>query len=148
MTSFYQGGRGSSFRGKWIIPSQISRGRWRISRMWRLILPFKWEIGGRKWRVSRIWRLVLPFKWEIGGRKWRVSHIWRLVLPFKWTYFPNTGPRERLSTLSSWQCMEGRILSLGDFIQQYLLNRSSPSDCIQGILSERLHSGKCRSLPG
>ena len=127
MTSFYQRGRGSTFRGKWIIPSQIGRGRWCISRMWRLILHFKWEIGGRKWLVSRIWRLILPFKW---------------------TYFPNTGPRERLSILSSWKGMEGHILSSGEFIRQYLLNRSSPRDGIRRILSGRLHPEKCRSLLG
>ena len=42
VTSFYQRGRGSALRGKWVISSQIRRGRWRISRMRRLVLPFKW----------------------------------------------------------------------------------------------------------
>ena len=99
-----------------MIPSQIGRGRWHISRMWRLVLPFKWEIGGGRWRVSRIWKLVLPFKW---------------------TYSPNTGPRERLSTLNSWQGMEGRIRSSGESIRQYLSNKSSPRDGIRGILFRR-----------
>ena len=52
----------------------------------------------------------------------------------KWTYFSNTGPRERLSTLNSWQGMEGRILSSGESIRQYLLNKSSPGDGIRGNL--------------
>ena len=92
LTSFYQRERGSTLRGKWIISFQIGRGRWRIYRMRRLVLPFKWKIGGRRWRIYRVRRLGLPFKW---------------------TYFPNTGPRECLSTLNSRQGMEGRMLSLG-----------------------------------
>ena len=127
MTFFYQRGRGSTFRGKWIIPSQIGRGRWRISRMWRLVIPFKWEIGGGRWRVSRIWRPILTFKW---------------------TYSPNAGPQERLSTLNSWQGMEGRIRSSGESIWQYLSNKSSSRDGIRGILSRRWYPGKCLSLPG
>ena len=112
MTFFYQRGRGSTFRGQWIIPSEIGRGRWRISHMWRLVLPFKWKIGGGRWHGSRRWGLVLPFKW---------------------TYSPNTGPRERLSTLNLWQGMEGRIRSSGESIRQYLSNKSSPRDGIRGI---------------
>ena len=81
MIFFYQRGRGSTFLGKWIIPSQIRRGRWRLSRLWRLVIPLKWKIEGRRWCISRVWRLVLPFKW---------------------TYFQNTGPRKHLSTLNSW----------------------------------------------
>ena len=91
MTFFYQRGRGSTFHGKWIISSQIRRGRWRISR------------------------------------------VWKLVIPFKWTYFHNTGPRERLSTLDSWQGMEGCILSSGEFILQHWLNKTSPGDGIRGM---------------
>ena len=127
MTSFYQRGRGSTFYGKWIIPSQIERGRWRVSHMWRLVLPFKWEIGGGRWRVSRIRRLVLPFKW---------------------TYSPNTGPRGRLSTLNSWQGMEVRMCSSGESIRQYLSNKSSPRDGIRGIPSRRWYPRKCLSLLG
>ena len=112
MTSFYQRGRGSTLHGKWITSSQIGRGRWRIYCMWRLVLPFKWKIGGRRWRIYRTWILVLPFKW---------------------TYFPNTGPRERLSTLNSRQGMEGRMLSPGESIRQHLLNKTSPGDGIRGM---------------
>ena len=101
VTSFYQRGRGSALRGKWVISSQIGKGRWCISRMQRLVLPFKGRIKGRRWRIYRAWRLVLPFKWT----------------SFKWTYFPNTGPWERLSTLNSQQGMEGRTLSLGESIR-------------------------------
>ena len=95
LTSFYQRGRGSTLRGKWVISSQIGRGRWHISRMQRLVLPFKGKIRWRRWRIYRVWRLVLPFKW---------------------TYFSNTGPRERLSILNSRQDMEGRMLSPGESI--------------------------------
>ena len=112
MTSFYQRGRGSTLRGKWIISSQIGRGRWCISRVRRLVLPFKWKIRGRRWRIYRAWRLVLPFKW---------------------TYFPNTGPREHLSTLNSRQGMEGRTLSPREYIRQHLLNKTSPRDGIRGM---------------
>ena len=106
MTSFYQRGRGFTFRGKWIISSQIGRGRWRISR------------------------------------------VWRLVLPFKWTYFPNIIPREGLSTLNSWQGMEGRILSLGESIRQHLLNKTSPGDDIRGIRTpSRLGEGIWNRCP-
>ena len=105
VTSFYQRGRGSALRGKWVISSQIGRGRWSISRMRRLVLPFKGRIGGRRWCIYRAWRLVLPFKW---------------------TYFPNIGPREHLSTLNSLQGMEGRMLSPGEYIYQHLLNKTSP----------------------
>ena len=112
MTFFYQRERESTFRGKWIIPSQIGRGRWHISRMWRLVLPFKWEIGGGRWRVSLMWRLILPFKL---------------------TYSPDTGPRECLSTLNSWQGMEGRIRSSRESIRQYLSNKPSPRDGIRGM---------------
>ena len=114
LTSFYQRGRGSTLRGKWIISSQIGRGRWRIYRMRRLVLPFKWKIGGRRWGIYRAWRLVLPFKW---------------------TYVPNTGPQERLSTLNSRQGMEGRMLSPGESICQHLLNKISSGDGIQGTPS-------------
>ena len=98
--------------GKWVISSQIGRGRWRISRMRRLVLPFK----GR-----------------IGGRRRRIYHAWRLVLPFKWTYSSNTRPRERLSTLNSRQGMEGRMLSLGESIRPHLLNKTSPGYGIRGM---------------
>ena len=112
MTSVYHKGRKSALRGKWIISSQIGRGRRRISRMRRLVLHFKGRIGGRKWRIYRVWRLVLLFKW---------------------TYFPNTRPRERLSTLNSWQGMKGRTLSPGESIRQYLLNKSSLGYGIRGM---------------
>ena len=112
LTSFYHRGRGSTLRGKWVISSQIGRGRWRI---------------------SRIRRLVLPFKGKIGGRRWHIYRAWRLVLPFKRTYFPNTGPRERLSTLNSRQGMEGRMLSPGESIHQHLLNKTSPRYGIRGM---------------
>ena len=111
LTSFYQRGRGSILRRKWVISSQIGRGRWSISRMRRLVLPFKGKIRGRRWRIYRAWRLVLPFKW---------------------TYFPNTGPRERLSTLNSRQGTEGRMLSPGESIHQHLLNKTSPGYDIRG----------------
>ena len=61
--------------------------------------------------------------------------MWKLVIPFKWTYFPNTGPKEHLSTLNPWQGMEGRILSSEESIRQHLLNKTSPGDDIQGILT-------------
>ena len=112
LTSFYQRGMRSTFRGKWVISSQIGRGRWRISRMRRLVLPFKGKIEGRRWRIYRAWRLVLPFKW---------------------TYFSNTGPQGCLSTLNSRQGMEGRMLSSGESIHQHLLNKTSPRDDIQGM---------------
>ena len=114
LTSLYRRGRGSTLRGKWIISFKIGRGRWRIYRMRRLVLPFKWKIEGRRWRIYRAWRLVLPFKW---------------------TYFPNTGPRERLSTLNSRQGMEGRMLSSGESIRQHLLNKISPGYGIRGTPS-------------
>ena len=133
MTSFYHRGRGSTLHGKWIISSQIGRGRWCIYHMQRLVLPFKWKIGGRRWHIYRAWRLVLPFKQKIEGRRWHICRTWRLVLPFKWTYFPNTGPRECLSTLNSWQGMEGRMLSPGESIRQHLLNKTSPGDGIWGM---------------
>ena len=118
MTSFYQRGRRSTLRGKWVISSQIGRGRWRISRMRRLVLRFKGKIGGRRWCIYRVWRLVLSFKW---------------------TYFPNTGPRERLSTLNSRQGMEGRMLSPGEPIRQHLLNKTSLGYGIRGMsISSRL----------
>ena len=104
MTSFYQRGRGSALRGKWVISSQIGRRRWHISRMRRLVLPFKGRIRGRRWYIYRAWRLVLPFRWA---------------------YFPITGPRERLSTLNSRQGMEGRMLSPGESNRQHLLNKTS-----------------------
>ena len=112
MTSFYQRGRGSALRGKWVIPSQIGKGRWHIFRMRRLVLPFKGKTGGRRWRIYRAWRLVLPFKW---------------------IYFPNTGPRERLSTLNSRQGMKGRMLSPGESIHQHLLTKTSPGYGIRGM---------------
>ena len=112
MTSFYQRGRRSNLRGKWVIFSQIGRGRWRISRMRRLVLPFKGKIRGRRWCIYRAWRLVLSFKW---------------------TYFPNTGPREHLSTLNSRQGMEGRMLSPGESIRQHLLNKTSLGYDIRGM---------------
>ena len=105
VTSFYQRGRGSALNGKLVIPSQIGRGRWRISSMQRL---------------------VLPFKERIGGRRWRIYSAWRLTLPFKWAYFSNIGPRERLPTLNSQQGMKGRMLSSGESIHQHLLNKPSP----------------------
>ena len=95
-------------------------------------IHFSWKvddflkIGRRRWHISRMRRLVLPFKWKIGGRRWRISRVWRLVLTFKWTYFPNAGPRECLSTLKSWQGMEGRILSSRESIRQHLLTKTSP----------------------
>ena len=112
MTSFYQRGRGSSLRGKWVISSQIGRGRWGISRMRRL---------------------VLPFKGKIRGRRWRIYHAWRLVPPFKWIYFPNTGPRERLSILNSRQGMGGHMLSPREFIHQHLLNKTPQGYGIRGV---------------
>ena len=117
LTFFYQKGRGSTFRGKWMIFSQIGR---------------------RRWRISCVGRLVLPFKWKIRGRRWRISRVWRLVLTSKWTHFPNAGPQERLSTLNSWQGMEGRILSSGESTRQHLLNKTSPGDGI----------GECQPLSG
>ena len=54
---------------------------------------------------------------------------------FNWTYFPNIGPQERLSTLNSRQGMEGRMLSPGESIRQYLLNKISPGDGIRGTPS-------------
>ena len=89
--------------------------------------------------IYHAWRLVLPFKGKIGGRRCRIYCAWRLVLPFKWTYFLNTGPRERLSTLNSWQGMEGRMLSLGESIRHHLLNKTSPRYGIWGMsISSRL----------
>ena len=70
-------------------------------------------------------RLVLPFKGRIERRRWRIYHAWRLVLPFKCAYFPNTGPRERMSTLNSWQGIEEHMLSPGESIRQHLLNKTS-----------------------
>ena len=112
MTSFYQRGRGFALLGKWTISAQIERGRRRISHMRRLVLLFKWKIRERRWRIFRPWRLVLPFKWR---------------------YFPNIGPRERLSTLNSQNGMEGRTLSLGESIHQHLLNKTSLGDGLRGM---------------
>ena len=53
VASFYQGGRGSTLRGKWMISSQIGRSRWRIFRGRRLILPFRWKRGEKVGRISR-----------------------------------------------------------------------------------------------
>ena len=117
VTCFYQRGRGSALRGKWVISSQIGRGWWCISCIRRLVLPFKGRIRGRRWRISYMRRLVLPFKERVGGRRWRIYRARRLVLPFKWTYFPNTRPRKRLSTLNSRQGMEGGTLSPGESIR-------------------------------
>ena len=64
---------------------------------------------------------------------WRIYHAWRLVLPFKWTYFPNTGPREHLSTLNSRQGMERRMLSPGESICHHLLNKTSLGYGIRGM---------------
>ena len=52
---------------------------------------------------------------------------------FKWTYFSNTGPRERLSSLNSRQGMEGRMLSPGESVRQHLLNKTSPGYGIRGM---------------
>ena len=40
-----------------------------------------------------------------------------------------------MSTLNSRQGMEGRMLSLGEFIRQLLLNKISPGDGIRGTPS-------------
>ena len=88
---------------------------------------------GKVAHISHAETCFFPFKGRIRGRRWCIYRLWRLVLPFKWTYSPNTGPRERLSTLNSRQGMEGRMLSPGEFIHQHLLNKTSPGYCIWGM---------------
>ena len=57
VASFYQGGRGSTLHGKWMISFQIGRRRWRISCGRKLILPFRRERGEN---VGRIFRMQDP----------------------------------------------------------------------------------------
>ena len=66
-----------------------------------------------------------------------MTHILRVETSssFKWTCFPNTRPRERLSTLNSRQGMEGRMLSPGESIRKHLLNKTSPGYSIRGMLT-------------
>ena len=75
VASFYQGGRGSTLRGKWMISSQIERRRWRISLRRRLILPFRRKRGEDVGHISHGRRLILPFRRKRGEKVGRISRM-------------------------------------------------------------------------
>ena len=69
VASFYQGGRGSTLRGEWMISSQI--GGEGGAYLAILILPFRRKRGENVGHISRGRRLILPFRrkrWEKVGR--------------------------------------------------------------------------------
>ena len=91
MASFYQGGRGSTLRGKWMISFQSEgEGGAYLADGDQFFL-----LGGRD---EKMWGAYLE-GWETN------SSFQMEARRESGAYFPNVGPRRGLSILNSWQGM-------------------------------------------